>query len=171
MRGADGWGREQGRETFQRLLRQVEGTPETTVFRVSLEGVNRVDISFASETVVELARRYRPAKGFCLTDAHNRDMIENWEAAAERKNQPLTLREHGGYRVIGCHPSQGNADALKFALEREEVRATEFAAVTSGMTIANASNKFKQLWEQGFLLRTERTAETGGVEFAYRRIG
>ena len=31
--------------------------------------------------------------------------------------------------------------------------------------------KFKQLWEQGFLLRQESTADTGGVEYVYHRIG
>jgi predicted transcriptional regulator len=31
--------------------------------------------------------------------------------------------------------------------------------------------KFKQLWEQGFLLRRESVADSGGVEFVYQRIG
>jgi predicted transcriptional regulator len=30
--------------------------------------------------------------------------------------------------------------------------------------------KFKQLWEQGFLLRQESTADSGGLEYVYRRI-
>ena len=52
-----------------------------------------------------------------------------------------------------------------------ERAATEFAAATPKMSIANASTKFKQLWEQGFLLRREDVAESGGVEFTYYRIG
>ena len=39
------------------------------------------------------------------------------------------------------------------------------------MTIANASMKFKQLWEQGFLLREESAADSGGMEYVYSRIG
>jgi hypothetical protein len=50
------------------------------------------------------------------------------------------------------------------------VRAVEFAQATPDMSIANASTKFKQLWEQGFLLRRETTAESGGVEYVYCRI-
>jgi len=73
-------------------------------------------------------------------------------------------------RAIGLNPSQGNASALNFALKREVTRATEFVSATPGMTIANASTKFKQLWEQGFLLRRENVAESGGVEFVYFRI-
>lgn len=64
MDRSEGWGRAQGREVYQRLLRSVEENPGTLVFRVSMKGVERVDISFASETVVELARRYRGNKGF-----------------------------------------------------------------------------------------------------------
>jgi hypothetical protein len=73
-------------------------------------------------------------------------------------------------RVIGVEPSQGNREALSFALSRPIVRAAEFAQAVPDMLIANASTKFKQLWEQGFLLRREATAESGGVEFVYYRI-
>jgi predicted transcriptional regulator len=39
------------------------------------------------------------------------------------------------------------------------------------MSIANASSKFKHLWEQGFLLRQEEMADAGGAEFVYQPIG
>ena len=167
----DGWGRVAGREVYQRLLEFVESNPGVVVFRVSMEGVRRVDISFASETLVELARRYRGVKGFCLIDLDDVDMIENWEAAATKKDQPIVLWAGDEGRVIGAEPSQGNRDALTFALNRPQVRTVEFARVTPDMSIANASTKFKQLWTQGFLLRRERTSESGGVEFVYQRIG
>ena len=165
-----GWGREAGRIVYQRLLAHVEATPGVIVFRLSFRGVRRVDISFASETVVELARRYRGAKGFCLTDAVDIDLIENVEAAASKKGQPLMIWSGDTARVIGAEPTQGNRDALAFALARPIVRAAEFAQSTRDMSIANASTKFKQLWEQGFLLRREATAESGGVEYVYYRI-
>ena len=171
MEEPDGWGRVAGREVYQRLLEFVESNPGVMVFRVSMEGVRRVDISFASETLVELARRYRGVKGFCLVDLDDVDMIENWEAAAAKKSQPIVLWVGNEGRVIGAEPSQGNRDALLFALSRPQVRAAEFAEATPGMTIANASTKFKQLWTQGFLLRSEHTSGSGGVEFVYQRIG
>jgi hypothetical protein len=86
MDEAEGWGRAEGRVVYQRLLDFVEAHPGVTVFRVSTEGVRRVDISFASETLVELARRYRGSKGFCLVDVGNPDMVENWGAAAAKKS-------------------------------------------------------------------------------------
>lgn len=167
----EGWGRDQGRKVYQKLIDFVEAMPGVMIFKVSLDGVKRVDISFASETVIELARRYRGKKGFCFIDLTDQDMLENWEAAAARKGQPMMVWEGSKGRVIGVEPSRGNLRAFQFALERERTRATEFTASTPKMSIANASTKFKQLWEQGFLLRREDVAESGGVEFTYYRIG
>jgi len=167
----EGWGRGQGREVYQRLLRSVEENPGTLVFRVSMKGVERVDISFASETVVELARRYRGTKGFCLVDLTDPDLIENWDAAAAKKGQPLLVWHGKSARLIGAEPTQGCRDAFQFALQRPQARAAEFAESKKDISIANASMKFKQLWEQGFLLRQESTADTGGVEYVYQRIG
>lgn len=170
MDDAEGWGRDAGRVVYQRLLAHVEATAGVSVFRVSMGGVRRIDISFASETVVELARRYRGSKGFCFIDLWDRDLVENLEAAAAKKAQPLAIWEGEIARVIGAEPSQGNREAFDFAIARPVVRAAEFAQSTPGMSIANASTKFKQLWEQGFLLRREAVAESGGVEFEYCRI-
>lgn len=167
----EGWGRVQGREVYQRLLRFVEEMPGTLVFRVSMKGVQRVDISFASETVVELARRYRSTKGFCLVDVTDPDLIENWNAAAARKGQPLLVWQSKSAQLIGAKPTQGCQEAFQFALERPQVRAAEFASAKRDVSIANASMKFKQLWEQGFLLRRDSAADTGGVEYVYHRIG
>lgn len=167
----EGWGRAQGREVFNRLLALVESKAGTNIFKVSMKGVRRADISFASETLVELARRFRGTKGFCLINMTDPDMAENWEAAAARKGQPLLVWAGQDARVIGAKPSQGTREALEFALARPTTRAAEFALAKAGMSIANASMKFKQLWEQGFLLREESVADTGGVEFVYTRIG
>jgi hypothetical protein len=171
MGAPQGWGREQGREVYNKLLRFVESRAGANVFLVSVKGVSRVDISFASETIVELARRFRGTKGFPFVDLTDPDMIENWEAAAERKKQPLILKSNSSYRVIGLQPTQGTADALQFALSRPTCRAAEFASANPNVSISNASMKFKQLWEQGFLLRYEAVAESGGVEYIYCRIG
>ena len=171
MNRPEGWGREQGREVYQRMLRFVEDGPGTIIFKVSMKGVRRLDISFASETVVELARRYRGSKGFCLIDLTDRDLIENLDAAAEKKAQPMLVWRGRSADLIGPEPSEGAKEAFQFAMGRPQSRAAEFATTRKGMSIANASMKFKQLWEQGFLLRRESVADTGGVEFVYHRIG
>lgn len=166
----DGWGRDQGRSVYQRLLRAVEESASTLIIRISMKGVQRVDMSFASETIVELARRYRGVKGMCLIDLTDNDMIENIDAAASKKSQPLLVWQGRFARVLGAQPTEGCREAFDFALERSQARAAEFAQAKKNISIANASMKFKQLWEQGFLLRRERVADSGGLEFVYQRI-
>jgi len=166
----EGWGRSQGREVCQRLLVFVEDNPDTLVFLISLKDVNRIDMSFASETIIELARRFRRTKGFCLTDLTDPDMIENIDAAGEKKEQPLLVWRGRSAGLIGMKPTEGTREAFQFAMGRRQSRASEFAT-QKNLSIANASMKFKQLWEQGFLLRRESAADTGGIEFVYCRIG
>jgi hypothetical protein len=170
MVSSEGWGRSQGREVYGKLIDFVEANPGVAIFQVSLEGVKRLDISFASETLIELARRYRSRKGFCILTPIDSDMLENFDAAAERKNQPLLIWKDDEYHIIGLKPLQGASGALSFALQRESTRAAEFALANPNISIANASMKFKQLWEQGFLLRREDISGSGGVEYVYYRI-
>jgi len=169
----EGWGRQEGRIVFSRLMEMIEDRPGVQVFKFSLDGVRRLDISFASETIVELARRFRGKKGFCFIDLNNQDMLENWDAAAERKEQPLISWSEGFAQVLGPQPKSGAVDAFKFAMERQVARAAEYKAAREDMslTINNASMKFKQLWQEGFLLRRESVSDSGGVEFTYHRIG
>lgn len=166
----DGWGRNQGREVYQRLLRSVEDSAGRLIFRISFKEVQRLDISFASEAIVELAKRFRRTKGFCLVDLSDKDLIENVDAAAERKEQPILVWHGKSAELIGAKPSEGTREAFQFAMTRPHTRATEFAT-EKGISIANASMKFKQLWEGGFLLRQESAADSGGVEYVYLRIG
>lgn len=161
-----GWGREQGREVFQKLIRKVEANPGKLIIEVSLNKVERTDISFASETVVELAKRYRGNKGFVLSGIADEDLLENWEAAAAKKGQPLTVRSGAKTQIIGLQPSQGNAATFEHVLKQGSTTAAEIASVFD-FQITNASTKLKQLWEQGFLLRRQESAESGGVEFRY----
>src|SRR5438445_12597633 len=57
MASDEGWGRNQGREVYPKLIEFVEDHPGVMIFKVSLQDVRRGDISFASETVVEASRR------------------------------------------------------------------------------------------------------------------
>jgi hypothetical protein len=170
MDRSEGWGREQGRDVYSRLLRFVEENPGTLIFKVSMTGVQRMDISFGSETIVELARRFRRTKGFCLVDLSDKDLVENLDAAAEKKGQPLLVWHGTSAELIGSKPSEGAREAFQFAMARGQSRAAEFA-VEKGLSIANASMKFKQLWDGGFLLRQESAADSGGTEYVYQRIG
>lgn len=170
MDGETGWGRPQGRVVQQRIVSFIEDRPAQQVFKLSMEGVKQIDGSFFSEAIVAVLRRYRGIKGICLVDVTDQDILFNLDAVAARAGVPVPVWIDGSIEIIGGQPSQGNREALQFALERPQARAAEFAE-KAGFSIANASTKFKQLWEQGFLMRSESAADSGGVEFVYRRIG
>jgi hypothetical protein len=106
----------------------------------------------------------------CQTDLDDEDLAENIAAAAERCATPVTAWSRAGIKILGPRPSAGVQAALSFALERTQVRAAELARVLS-LSVPNASNKLKQLWEGGYLMRRESVAASGGNEFIYRRIG
>jgi len=166
----EGWGNTHGREVYQALLNAVETTSGKLVFRISLSGVRRVDVSFAREAVVELAARYRGSKGFCLVDIPDADQLENWEAAASRRQQPLTVWISGKPRILGPEPSRGNKGVLEYLKQRGEATAAGIARDLR-LSITNASTKLKQLLEKGYILRREETSPTGGVEYTYFMIG
>jgi len=165
------WGRPQGRSVFEKLVSFVEGHPGQSLFKLSMEGVERIDGSFASEAIVELVRRYLGMKGICLTELADDENRFNIDLAATRMDVPIAVWNQGAIDIIGSKPSSGTREALEFALSRLEARAADFVGVNANVSIANASTKFKQLWEQGFLMRSESAADSGGVEFLYRRIG
>ena len=71
-----------------------------------------------------------------------------------------------GYRLLGPQPSAGCVDVLKLVLGKMETKASDVSKELS-LKIANASMKLKQLWEEGFILRREDIADTGGIEFVY----
>src|SRR5437763_989752 len=91
MDGDDGLGRAHGRAVHARLLAVVEAHPAERVFQVSLDGVRHSDVLFPAESVLELARRLRRRRGFCLVDIRDEDVRDNWDAASVMTDQPITL--------------------------------------------------------------------------------
>jgi len=170
MAGEDGWGRNEGRQTFVRLLDLLEANPSQRVFQLSLAGVRRVDAAFCREAVLELARRFRTKRGVCLCDAADDDLVENFDAAALRLQEPLTQWSSGVGVVLGPQPTEGTREILEYVLQVPNTTASECSA-RFGLQIANSSNKLKHLFENGYLLRSERPSGSGGIEHVYSRIG
>lgn len=165
----DAWGHEEGREVFLKLLRIVETSPDRKIFRISLEGVKRTDASFPRESVMELAKRFRGTKGFCLTDIDSQDLLDNWDMAAMKKGQPLLVWDNetgNSYRIIGPSPSRGTKEVFEYVVSVSRATAVSCAKAL-GLKLTNASSKLKFLCEHGFLLRRDETASSGGIEYDY----
>ena len=169
MERSDGWGHDEGRKVHIKLVKEVESKPGIKIFRISLKGIKRTDASFPRESVVELARRYRGRKGFTIIDCEDQDMLDNWEAAAQKREQPLFVWKDSEYKILGPTPSKGNMEIFELVMQLPSSTAT-VAANKLNMKLTNASTKLKNLCEHGYLLRREELAASGGVEYKYYRI-
>jgi len=167
---SDAWGHALGRQVQERLRVLVESQQERPLFAISLRGVSHTDVSFPRTAVVELAKYFRERQGFYLIDVEDVDLLENWDAAADRCEQPLFVWTLGSPRILGPQPGEGKRPMLDYVLSVEAATAGE-AARALDIKVPNASNKLKELWKEGYILRQERAAPSGGVEYEYIRIG
>lgn len=165
----DGWGHEEGRQVHLKLLSRVEQSPADLVCSISLKGVERTDASFPRESVIELARRFRGHRGFCITDVTSSDLLENWNAAATKIGHPLCVWDGDKVTLIGPKPTEGTADILNYILESPFVTTNSVVAKFK-LTVQNASNKLNRLWKDGYILRKECVSPSGGSEYQYFRI-
>lgn len=165
----NGWGRDEGEEVREKLARAIDEHPDALVVRITLEGVKRTDASFARESVIELAFRYRGRRGICVTGFESEDVLENWHAAALTKGQPLVAWTSKGPRLLGPQPSADTLALLRLVLDRGVVSTAE-AAKALRKQVNNVSTRLKRLYEEGLIFRCETTAPSGGVEYRYLSI-
>lgn len=167
---SDAWGHSLGRQVQEQLREVVEARPHQLLFAISLREVEHTDVSFPRTAVVELARYFRPHRGFYLVDVDDADLLENWDSAAYRCEQPLFVWSDRMHRILGPQPGEGKRPMLEYVLSVETTTTSE-AARALDIKLPNASNKLKELRAEGYVLRRERTALTGGIEHEYVRIG
>lgn len=163
------FGNSQGKAVFRGLADFVEANPATRVFGVSLDGIEATDASFPRESVIALAKQLRGERGIYLTDLHNRDLIDNWSYAALAKAQPMVIWNGQDFEVIGPEMNQATKALVHYVLQQGQVTTSQVAA-DLGLSVQNASTRLKKLVQEGYFLRVEEVAETGGIEFKYLAI-
>lgn len=107
---------------------------------------------------------------FFLKDLKSRDLLDNWSYAAQAKDIPLTVWTNDGYDIIGPEISSSTRELLDCVLSQRSVTAAKVAE-TLQISVPNASTKLKKLKDQGYILRAEEAAESGGIEYVYLAIG
>ncbi len=168
MARKDGWGNLEGKLVANKIIDFVDEHPSIRIFEISLNELERNDASFARESVIAVAKRYRGEKGFFLTHLKSKDLLDNWKAGAEALLQPINVVTDR-LITIGPTPSKGNQDVLDYVNSISRTTASEVSKKLK-IQITNASTKLNNLKEQGFILRKEMTAASGGKEYEYFRI-
>lgn len=165
------FGNIEGKATFRKLSEFVDSHPHCEVFGISLEGIKNTDISFPRESVLSIAKLNRGQKGFYLEgmNPNDRDLFDNWQGAAAAKDQPLVIWHENSYEIIGPETSTSSLELINYVLKNKIVT-TSKVAMDLEITVHNASTKLKKLVEQGYIMRSEDVAESGGIEFIYHAI-
>lgn len=163
------FGNSQGKAVFRGLADFVEAHPATRVFGVSLDGIEATDASFPRESVISLAKQLRGERGIYLTDLHNKDLIDNWSYAALAKAQPMVIWNGQDFEVIGPQMNQATKALVNYVLQQGQVTTSQVAS-DLGLSVQNASTRLKKLVLEGYFLRVEEVAESGGIEFKYLAI-
>jgi predicted transcriptional regulator len=83
--------------------------------------------------------------------------------------QPLVVWSNSKYEVLGPEVTSAGKELIDYVLTKGAVLASEVAADLD-ITVQNASTRLKKLVDQGYILRTEEVAETGGIEYVYLAI-
>ncbi len=164
------FGNFQGKAAFRALSDIVDAAPRTMVFGISLAGIVATDASFPRESVVAAAKYFRGQRWFYLTDLSDRDLVDNWKYAAQAKQQPLVIwHSEESFEVIGPDISSSASDLLDYVLRHRKV-STAQVATDLGLSVPNASTRLKKLVTDGYLLRQEDIADSGGIEYTYSAI-
>jgi len=163
------FGNEQGREVFNKLKARIDLSPETSIFAISLNGIQMTDASFPRESVISIARMYRESKWFYLINVENLDILDNWDYAAKAKEQPLVFWDKEHYRLLGSTLTPSSEGLVDYVLTKGPVLVSQVAEELK-ISVQNASTRLKKLVNDGYILRKEAAAETGGIEYIYQTI-
>jgi hypothetical protein len=165
------YGNKQGREVFSKLSSLIEDKSSEKIIGISLDGIDATDASFPRESVVTLMKIYVGEKGFYLVDlpSKDKDLLDNWDAAAKAKEQPIIVKTSKGYDLIGPEIISSDRDLLDYVM-KEKIVTTSKVADTFKLSVQNASAKLKRLHIKGLIVGKKEAAESGGLEFIYAAI-
>lgn len=163
------FGNVQGKEVFRKLSDLIDSHPAILIFGISLAGIEATDASFPRESVISAAKWYREAKGIYLEQIKNKDILDNWNYAARALEQPLVYWDNDSPIILGPEMTTAAKELIDYVLFKGAVLASR-VATDLNITVQNASTRLKKLVAQGYILRNEVVAETGGIEYVYQSI-
>jgi hypothetical protein len=168
--GPDAWGTELGARVFAELNLRLLNLSEGTVALFDYAGLERSDVSFQREAVVETLRKHRPRIVFLVVHLEDRDVRENLELALERRGECLLLRAEGQPVVLGKRLSRELETTLKVVWESVEITSALLKQHMPGTELSTASSRLTALWKAGLIRRVEGTSVSGGREHRYYPI-
>ncbi len=163
------FGNQQGKATFRKLKDFIDERPAISILGISLAEIKATDASFPRESVISVAQLYRGSKGIYIVDVQNRDILDNWNYAAKAKDQPIIVWDNNSYEILGPSLTSSNKELIDYVLTKGNILVSQVASDLE-ISVQNASTKLKKLVMDGYILRNEVVAESGGIEYVYQAI-
>lgn len=168
--GPNPYGTNRGRKAHSLLVESIDLLPGASVVGISLSNIEAADVSFFRECLIYTVKRYSKQIAFYVCGVTDEDIVANLHGAAISGDQNLTCWVGKECRFVGPEPSASSKALLDFVINNREATTAEAAAALE-ISVQNASTRLKRLADEGFLLRSEVSADSGGKEFVYRLIG
>lgn len=163
------YGTQKGREVFSLMREFIEKQMSTNIFEISFEDIEFADSSFTRESIILLAQLYKGRKGLYISSIYDQDIIDNIDYIAQILKQPICIKVDQRIQVLGPKLTKTNLEILDLIIKKKKVTAA-LVASEFDISVPNASSKLKKLVDDGYVLRFEETAESGGIEFIYHSI-
>lgn len=164
------YGTARGRETHAKLLDHIDKLKGVSTIGISFEGMIGADGTFLRESLIYTIKRYNKELTFFAFNIVDDDMLANIQSAAISGDQRLTCWVNNECKFVGPEPTAASKTLLDLVVSHRSTT-TSKAAEELNISVQNASTRLKRLSEEGFLMRIEEAAETGGKEFIYQVIG
>ena len=166
--GSEAWGTDRGAHVFTQLNGRLPALLDGTLVLIDYSGIDRADVSFQREAVVETLRRHRPRLLFVAFNLTNPDVRANLESALERRGESLILRLPLGEReVIGRRLTNEYQSTLRALRGKNEFTSAMLTAEPFGLESSTASARLTALWKAGLIERIQGSAPSGGREYKY----
>jgi hypothetical protein len=170
--GGEAWGTDRGAHVFTQLNSRLPALSTGTLVLVDYSGLERADVSFQREAVVETLRRHRPRLLFVAVHLTSPDVRANLESALERHGDSLLLRlPLGEVEVIGRRLTTEYETTLRALRGAREFTSAMLTAEPFCLESSTASARLTVLWKAGLVERVQGSAPSGGREYKYFSIG
>jgi len=164
------YGTSRGKQTYARLLDHIDKLKDVSIIGISFSRLEGADISFLRESLIYTIKRYSKKITFFAFNFQDEDIFANLDGAAMSGEEHLTCWVGNQCEFVGPKPTAASKVLLDMVITHRSTT-TAKAAEELNISVQNASTRLKRLAEEGFLLRVEEAADTGGKEFIYQVIG
>jgi hypothetical protein len=176
----DAWGTDLGSRVFAKINVDLMVLAEGTLVLIDYKGLERSDVSFQREAIVEIVRKHRPKLLFVAINVDDHDLRMNLDLALDRRGEVLLCRHDELPRVLGRTLPEEHRRTLEQVWELGETTSAGLLGRTGGLgakgsgreaKLSTISSRLTALWKAGLLERVEGTAPSGGREHTYFAFG